>query len=237
MTQRRGLAGTVSILFEVQKTEFSSNKRQFWEFQVDQSQPQQGFCIKKSEVGSTREWMYSVLLKMSSEYIVSLQAHINKLQTTINHQQIVIGGLHHRLQLSHHYSIASQSHIRSAFNILAKRMFKQLHYRNLPPARPFLTESIQWSPDFASVLFNLPYGELQQPLLHFRPNSNRIIRIIKSLSELRLLFPQHLRKDFISGCYSKLDLPLFLIWSKSTNCLSIRFSYTATGKIRNIILH
>ncbi len=161
---------------------------------------------------------------MSAQYIVSLQAHITDLKCIINQQQ---------LQLQHstlEWYLAQkdvQTHRTEAFAILSRKILSQLHYRNLPPSMQYLSEGMEWS-DFGEILLNLPYGYLQQPQPNFRPHSKRIIRVLTTRLELQSLFSfECLKKTFYGGSYALLDVPLFLIWSKTRKRLSVRFSYTA----------
>jgi len=110
--------------------------------------------------------------------------------------------------------------------VLTSKILKQLHHRNLPPKMPFLKVSIEWVEGFENYLQQLPYGTLTQPLPDYRSTSMVTIREFSTVEELAHLFPSRLKKVFC-GDYAILDPPFYLQWSKSTQKLSAKFTYTA----------
>ena len=168
---------------------------------------------------------------MDNHHTNELQLQIFQLQQIISHQNQQLNDLNSQLQTSKSCLINIQNQIiKDGIQILGKKISSQMHYRNLLPSHPFLTESIHWVENFGILLKDFSVGTLIQPLPNFRPSSPRIIIHLSSVEEIEKIFPNRLKREFNGGSYATLDPPLDLIWSCKTKKFGAKFKYPFGGK-------
>jgi len=162
------------------------------------------------------------------KYVHGLQSQIMTLLTKNAQLQKQLEISKEKLRASEELSqelITSQTI--GAIGILSKKIKSQIQHKNLPPKVPFLSVSIDWVDGFEKLLILLPFGTLIQPLPDYRADSMVTIRRFSTVNELEQLFPERLRRNFIDGGWAILEPPFELKWSKTTNKLSARFTYTS----------
>jgi hypothetical protein len=169
------------------------------------------------------------------QYIVLLQARLATLSKENTYLTKTLMNTRTDLQLANKLAEdLISTNTDSAIALLSKKIRNQIQQRNLPPAHPFLSVSIEWIEGFEEFLLQFPHGTLVQPLPYFRAESMVTIRKFSSNEELEQLFPTRFRRNFAGGGWAILEAPMEIKWSKTTNKLSAKFTYTsylASGKV------
>ena len=143
-----------------------------------------------------------------SHLITYFQQRIVDLQHKVDLDVIYIKSLESEVEKQKdHINTFANMVTDNALEILSNKFYKQLHFQNLPPVRPFLTVSIDWVQGFEHFMQQLPYGRIVQPLPSFRPSSKKWIREITNLEDLEKLFPEKLERTFNGGSRAKLGVP------------------------------
>ena len=115
---------------------------------------------------------------------------------------------------------------KSGLDLLQEKIYREIHYRNLPSEHPFIRVSIKWIPGFQHFLSSCGFGNVVQPTKDFRSSSPITIIEIVTNEELQKIFPNRLRRKWTSG-WSILEAPFYFEYSKNTQIFAARFRYLA----------
>ena len=79
---------------------------------------------------------------------------------------------------------------KSGLDLLQEKIYREIHYRNLPSEHPFIRVSIKWIPGFQHFLSSCGFGNVVQPTKDFRSSSPITIIEIVTNEELQKIFEQ-----------------------------------------------
>eukprot|EP01118_Nematostelium_gracile_P020182 TRINITY_DN9712_c0_g1_i1.p1 TRINITY_DN9712_c0_g1~~TRINITY_DN9712_c0_g1_i1.p1 ORF type:complete len:174 (+),score=26.33 TRINITY_DN9712_c0_g1_i1:103-624(+) len=135
--------------------------------------------------------------------------------------------LHNQLMLANQFH--NQPLIEQLMQLLGEKMWKSLRSVQLPSNRRYVAITMSWAENSRNDLIRItiPWGIVEQPLPHFRPNSPVTIIRIDAMIGIETLFPSWIRKNFRMGQYTQVCPPLWLKWSTTTNKVTIIFSWKA----------